>query len=142
MPVSFQVNILKKIFVADKIIKSKADGFVLIVHDETTTERASLISKSFNSLGVKTKLTTSIESHEGENISAIYYLTDVIVRPSYIAAQRILTIAGSSEYVTNGESAIGMKYDNGFPVIVINRLVIENEGHKALISMIPKAEII
>lgn len=128
--------------VADPIIKSKTDGIVLIVHDEATAQKAAVLQKGFTSQSIKTVLTQNPEKFENQTVAAIYYLTDSIQRPKFILDYAVLTISQSDETVIAGKSALAIRVDeDGKPEIVLNKSVMEIEGHSQLVKSLPKAVV-
>lgn len=142
VPVSFQVNILKKIFVVDHVIKQRGEGIVLIIHDADNLERAELIQKTFKSLGVKAEVATNFNSVDKGGIHAIYYLTQNIERPKFISDERILTISGFTQSLEEGKVALGLRNVNGKPEVVLNKNLLNVEGHQDLMLALPRAVVI
>lgn len=142
IPASLQAAIIKRIMVADPIIKAKTDGIVLIVHDASTADKALIIQKGFASQSIKTEITENPESFSNQTIAAIYYLSDTITRPSYILDHGVLTIAQDDQNVIAGKTALAIRVaEDGKPEIVLNKSVMEIEGHALLIKALPKAVV-
>lgn len=142
VPVSFQVNILKKIFVVDRVIKSRGEGIVLIIHDKDNLERAELIQNTFKSLGMKAEIATNFDLVNKSGIHAIYFLTQNIERPKFISDEKILTISGFTQSLEDGKVALGLRNVGGKPEVVLNKSLLRAEGHDELLMSLPKAVVI
>lgn len=141
VPVSFQTLVLKKILMADQSIASRANGIIIVVYDETTDAQSEMIMKALGYQGLRAERTTSLSEMDGKNINAIYYVTDNVVRPAYIIENEILTFASNPDLVIQGKAAVSIRYKDNKPEIVINRSVLEAEGHGDVLNSIPKAAI-
>lgn len=142
IPVSFQAVIIKKIMIADPIIKAKTDGIVLIVFNESTSEKSAILKKAFNSQGMKVELTKDPNEFAREQVAVIYYMTDQIERPKFIIDYGVLTISQNESSVIAGMAALSIRVgSDAKPEIVLNRSVLEVEGHEILIKSMPKAVV-
>jgi len=143
VPISFQIAIIKQIMIADRIIKSKSDGLILIVKDAISEKKAELMANAFIKQGIKSEVTDDPSLYNGRSVITIYYMTDTIVKPDFIQKEKVLTIALNSQFVEEGEIALAIRStDSGRPEIVVSKREIELEGHGNLISHLPKAIIL
>ena len=96
VPISFQIAIIKQIMIADRIIKAKSDGLILIVKDDGSEKKAELMANAFIKQGIKTEVTDDPTTYFGRSVMTIYYMTDTIVKPDFIQKEKVLTIALNS----------------------------------------------
>ncbi len=143
VPISFQIAIIKQIMIADREIKSSSNGMVLIVNDANTLKKAELMANTFRKQGIKAEVTSDLSAYKGKSINVIYFMSDTIIKPAFIKEEKILTVVANSQLTEDGHISISIrKTKGGRPEIVVNRNVIENEGHGSLISSLPKAVIL
>lgn len=142
VPISLQTIILKKILVADQTISRRADGVILIVHDADNESQAVMIEKSLAQQGLKSERTMDVNKYNARSINAIYYATETIVRPKFITDEGILTFGFRSSSVEQGKVAIALRITENKPEVVVNKSVLDIEGHSRLLNFIPKAVIL
>ncbi len=142
VPISLQTIILKKILVADQNISRRADGVILIVHDADNENQAVMIEKALAQQGLKSERTLDVNKYNARSINAIFYATETIVRPKFIVDEGVLTFGLSSSIVEQGKAAIALRITDNKPEVVVNKSVLDIEGHSRLLNSIPKAVIL
>ena len=143
VPISYQIAIIKQIMIADRVIKSNSNGMVLIVNDANTLKKAELMANTFKKQGIKAEVTTDLSAYNGKSINVIYFMSDTITKPAFINEEKILTVAANSQLTEDGHISLAIRNSKTErPEIVVNRSVIEDEGHGNLISSLPKAVIL
>ncbi len=142
VPISFQIAIIKQIMIADRIIKAKSDGLILIVKDADSEKKAELMANAFIKQGIKTEITDDPTPYSGRSVMTIYYMTNTIIKPDFIQKEKVLTIALNSKFVEDGEISLAIRStESGRPEIVVSKRELELEGHGSLISHLPKAVV-
>lgn len=141
VPISLQTVILKKVLIADSRIANRSNGVIIVVYDAETEQQADIVIKALSQQGLRSEKTNAIESLNGHNVNAIYYVTDNVIRPKFITDDGILTFSSNAEAVEQGKAAISIRYNNNKPEVVVNKGVLIAEGHAEILNSIPKAVI-